>query len=91
METSIPGNPSIQTARQDFPILDQEIGGFPVTFLDSASSAQKPRQVMEAVRNFEESSYATEVCTGCRRRPPACMRRPARRWPASSAWRTSRR
>jgi cysteine desulfurase/selenocysteine lyase len=58
MELSVQGSPSIQSARQDFPILGQEIGGYPVTYLDSASSAQKPRQVMEAVRNFEEYSYA---------------------------------
>jgi cysteine desulfurase/selenocysteine lyase len=35
--------------RRDFPILDQEIHGHPLVYLDSASSSQKPRVVIEAV------------------------------------------
>ncbi|HEX2470925.1 MAG TPA: cysteine desulfurase [Candidatus Limnocylindrales bacterium] len=38
--------------RRDFPILDQEINGHPLTYLDSASSSQKPRVVIDAVADF---------------------------------------
>jgi cysteine desulfurase/selenocysteine lyase len=44
--------------RADFPIFEQEIHGKPLAFLDSAVTAQKPRQVLEAVREFYETSYA---------------------------------
>jgi cysteine desulfurase / selenocysteine lyase len=43
--------------RADFPILEQEIHGKPLAYLDSAVSAQKPRQVLDAIRTFYESSY----------------------------------
>jgi cysteine desulfurase/selenocysteine lyase len=45
-------------ARKDFPILDQEIHGKPLVFLDSAASAQKPRQVIEAISHFYATDYA---------------------------------
>lgn len=38
--------------RKDFPILDQEINGFPLVYLDSAATSQKPRQVIEALNNY---------------------------------------
>ncbi len=38
--------------RRDFPILDQEINGHPLTYLDSASSSQKPRVVIDAVADY---------------------------------------
>jgi cysteine desulfurase / selenocysteine lyase len=44
--------------RADFPIFDQLIHGKPLAFLDSAVTAQKPRQVLDAVREFYETSYA---------------------------------
>ena len=44
--------------RADFPIFEQQIHGKPLAYLDSAATAQKPRQVLDAVRNFYESSYA---------------------------------
>ncbi len=43
--------------RADFPILEQEIHGKPLAYLDSAVSAQKPRQVLDAIRTFYETSY----------------------------------
>src|SRR5436305_10594909 len=46
------------TLRTDFPIFEQEIHGKPLSFLDSAASAQKPRQVLDAMRDFYETSYA---------------------------------
>jgi cysteine desulfurase / selenocysteine lyase len=44
--------------RADFPIFEQPIHGKPLAFLDSAVTAQKPRQVLDAVREFYETSYA---------------------------------
>jgi len=44
--------------RADFPIFEQEIHGKPLTYLDSAASSQKPRQVLDAMTEFYETSYA---------------------------------
>ena len=45
-------------ARADFPILDQKVHGKPLVFLDNAASAQKPRQVIDAMSNFYARDYA---------------------------------
>ena len=39
----------VERHRADFPILFREIYGKPLVYLDSAASAQKPRQVLEAL------------------------------------------
>jgi cysteine desulfurase/selenocysteine lyase len=44
--------------RRDFPAFEQEVNGKPLAYLDSANSAQKPRQVLDAMREFYETSYA---------------------------------
>jgi cysteine desulfurase/selenocysteine lyase len=44
--------------RADFPIFQQEFHGKPLAFLDSAASSQKPRQMLEAMNYFYETSYA---------------------------------
>ena len=44
--------------RADFPIFEQRFHGKPLAYLDSAASSQKPRQVMEAMERFYETSYA---------------------------------
>jgi cysteine desulfurase / selenocysteine lyase len=44
--------------RADFPILAQEIHGKPLAYLDSAVTAQKPRQMLDAMTRFYETSYA---------------------------------
>jgi cysteine desulfurase/selenocysteine lyase len=43
--------------RADFPILQQEINGKPLAYLDSAVTAQKPRQVLDAMTSFYETAY----------------------------------
>lgn len=48
----------VAAIRKDFPILDREIGGKRLVYLDSASTSQKPRQVLEAMQSFYETSYA---------------------------------
>lgn len=42
----------IDAVRKDFPILDQEVNGHPLVYLDNAASSQKPVQVIEAVDNY---------------------------------------
>jgi cysteine desulfurase/selenocysteine lyase len=44
--------------RADFPIFEQQIHGKPLGYLDSAATAQKPRQGLDAIRDFYETSYA---------------------------------
>ena len=46
------------TLRKDFPIFEQEFHGKPLAYLDSAASSQKPRQMLEAMETFYETSYA---------------------------------
>jgi cysteine desulfurase/selenocysteine lyase len=48
----------VQKARADFPYLDELFNGKPFAYLDSAASAQKPRQVLEAMDAFYAHSYA---------------------------------
>lgn len=38
--------------RKDFPILNQEVNGHPLVYLDSAATSQKPVQVLEVVRKY---------------------------------------
>jgi len=38
--------------RRDFPILDQDINGHPLVYLDSASTSQKPRVVIDALADY---------------------------------------
>ena len=38
--------------RRDFPILDQEINGKPLVYLDNAATTQKPRAVIDAITNY---------------------------------------
>lgn len=40
--------------RADFPILQREINGHPLVYLDSANTSQKPSQVLEAMRVHNE-------------------------------------
>lgn len=44
--------------RADFPILQREMNGQPMVFLDSAASSQKPRQVIESISDYYKHSHA---------------------------------
>jgi cysteine desulfurase/selenocysteine lyase len=48
----------IERIRADFPILQQQVRGKPLVFLDSAASAQKPRPVIDAMVQAMETQYA---------------------------------
>src|SRR5438874_8239981 len=44
--------------REDFPILREQAHGHPLIYFDSAANSQKPRAVIEALRNFYEHENA---------------------------------
>lgn len=48
----------VQTLRKDFPILDQEVDGKPLIYLDNAASSQKPRSVVEAMTAYYYRDHA---------------------------------
>ena len=48
----------VERLRADFPILAQEVHGRPLVYLDNAASAQKPRQVIDAVAHFDATDYS---------------------------------
>lgn len=47
-----------RTVRADFPILDQQVHGRPLVYLDNAATSQKPRAVIEALRRYYERDNA---------------------------------
>jgi cysteine desulfurase/selenocysteine lyase len=48
----------VEKIRADFPILDRQVNGKPLVYLDSGNTAQKPRQVIDAVREHYERHNA---------------------------------
>ena len=48
----------IDKIRADFPILSRQVNGKPLVYLDSAASAQKPNQVMEALVSAYQDTYS---------------------------------
>ncbi|RJT45738.1 cysteine desulfurase SufS [Rahnella woolbedingensis] len=48
----------LERVRSDFPVLSREVNGQPLAYLDSAASAQKPRQVIQREMSFFEQGYA---------------------------------
>jgi cysteine desulfurase / selenocysteine lyase len=78
--------------RADFPFLEELVNGKPFAYLDSAVSTQKPRQVLDAMREFYEHSYtnvhrsvyrlaerATEGFEGARQKVAAFVNAPSER------------
>lgn len=67
--------------RSDFPILDQQVHGYPLVYLDNAASSQKPRAVIQAISHYYErdnsnvhralhelSNRATDAFEGARKK-----------------------
>ena len=48
----------VATLRKDFPILDQKVGDHRLVYLDSASTSQKPRAVLDAMQDYYETTNA---------------------------------
>lgn len=51
-------NDQIARWREDFPFLQERVGDFPLVYLDSAASSQKPQQVISRTAEFMASEYA---------------------------------
>jgi GNAT superfamily N-acetyltransferase len=49
---------NVEAIRADFPILHRDVHGNPLVYLDNGASAQKPRQVIDAVSHAYENEYA---------------------------------
>jgi len=47
----------VERVRQDFPILSETVYGKPLVYFDNAASAQKPRAVIDAMREVFEHQY----------------------------------
>lgn len=48
----------LEAIRADFPALSLQVNGHPLTYLDNAASAQKPRQVLDRMVQAYESEYS---------------------------------
>ena len=48
----------VDTIKKDFPILDRQVHGKRLVYLDSAASSQKPSAVIEAMNAYYENSHA---------------------------------
>lgn len=42
----------VEQLRKDFPILDQEVNGHPLVYLDNAATTQKPNAVIDAISDY---------------------------------------
>lgn len=49
--------------REDFPILHQEVNGYPLVYFDNGATSQKPRQVIEAITSYY-SGYNANIHRG---------------------------
>lgn len=49
---------NVEDIRQDFPILQRDVYGCPLIYLDNAATTQKPRSVVEAISNEYYSTNA---------------------------------
>jgi cysteine desulfurase/selenocysteine lyase len=60
LDTRPPSGGRLDTARikKDFPILDRQVYGKRLVFLDSAASSQKPTAVVEAMSRYYETTHA---------------------------------
>ena len=56
--TSPPLPRSIEEIRAEFPILDREVNGVPLAYLDNSATAQKPAAVIDSISEFLRTSNA---------------------------------
>ncbi|MFI6757633.1 cysteine desulfurase [Micromonospora sp. NPDC050417] len=80
----------VDKVRADFPILGREVNGHPLVYLDSANTSQKPRQVLDVLRQHYErhngnvsrsvhtlGTEATEAYEGARAKVAAFINAPS--------------
>jgi len=56
--TAATGALDVAALRRDFPILQREVHGKRICYLDSASSSQKPQVVLDAMERYYETTHA---------------------------------
>jgi len=52
------GSVEVTTIRRDFPILNQQINGHPLAYLDNAASSQHPQSVIDAISHYYQHDHA---------------------------------
>ncbi|MEZ5056193.1 MAG: aminotransferase class V-fold PLP-dependent enzyme [Saprospiraceae bacterium] len=58
MESKVLDSVAVNTIREQFPILNQEMNGKPMIFLDSAASSQKPVSVVNAISEYYDKYHS---------------------------------
>lgn len=58
LQHSDPNADSIESCREDFPALHQDIHGHSIVYLDSAATAQQPLTVIDAVADYHRHDHA---------------------------------
>jgi cysteine desulfurase/selenocysteine lyase len=87
----VPGLLDTERVRKDFPILDRQVHGKQLVYLDNAATSQKPRQVLDALTGYYErhnanvhrgvhllAEEATAAYEGARDKVAAFVRAPSR-------------
>lgn len=55
---TIPKKTDFEKIRADFPLLQRDMNGKPIVFLDSGASSQKPQQVIDAMNDYYAHQHA---------------------------------
>ncbi|SHF79271.1 cysteine desulfurase / selenocysteine lyase [Salegentibacter echinorum] len=54
---------NLEKIRKDFPVLNREVNGYPLVYLDNAATSQTPKQVMDAIVDYY-SNYNANIHRG---------------------------
>lgn len=54
---------NVDEIRKDFPILHQEVNGYPLVYFDNGATSQKPKQVIDAISKYYEE-YNSNIHRG---------------------------
>ena len=54
---------NVSQIRKDFPILQREVNGKPLVYLDNAATSQKPKQVIDSIVDYY-SHYNANIHRG---------------------------
>ena len=52
------GSYDVARVREEFPILDMQVHGKPLVYIDNGASAQKPKAVLDRMQQAYTSEYA---------------------------------
>ena len=48
----------VAAVRREFPVLEREVNGKPLCYLDNAASSQRPRSVIDSISRYYETTHA---------------------------------